>query len=98
MMTLNAACGSELVLTARLIRGREAAEIGLVNRAVRGGEVLSTARAIAGEMAACDPDALALAKQTLTRGPEGTIRDALGTEKRASDELAARRAARRLAG
>lgn len=85
----------ELVLTARLIRGREAAEIGLVNKAVPAGEVMNAAREMAAEMVACDPDALALAKQTLSRGPEGSMRDALGSEKRASDELAARRAARR---
>ena len=84
----------ELVLTARLIKGREAEAIGLVNKAVPAEEVVSTARAMAEEMVACDPDALAMAKITLSRGPEGSMRDALGTEKRAGDELALRRAAR----
>lgn len=84
----------ELVLTARLIRGKEAEEIGLVNKAVPAEQVMSTAREMAAEMAACDPDALALAKQTLTRGPEGSMRDAMLHEKQASDELAKRRSRR----
>ncbi len=84
----------ELVLTARLIRGSEAAEIGLVNRAVPGDQVVAVAREMAAEMAACNPDALALAKRTLTRGPEGSMREAMEHEKQASDELARRRAAR----
>jgi len=84
----------ELVLTARLIRGKEAEEIGLVNKAVPAEQVMSTAREMAAEMAACDPDALAFAKQTLTRGPEGTMRDAMLHEKQASDELAKRRNSR----
>ena len=84
----------ELVLSARLVRGREAAELGLVNRAVPADQVMSTALELAREMAGCDPDALALAKRTLTRGPEGSMREAMEHERRASDELAARRAAR----
>lgn len=84
----------ELVLTARLIRAPEALEIGLVNRVVPGDELMETARAMAAEMAACDPDALAVAKQVLTAGPLGDMAQAMRNEREAQVTLRELRAAR----
>ena len=84
----------ELVLTARLIRAPEALEIGLVNRVVPGEELMETARAMAAEMAACDPDALAVAKQVLTAGPLGDMAQAMRNEREAQVTLRELRAAR----
>lgn len=84
----------ELVLTARLIRAPEALEMGLVNRVVPGEELIETARAMATEMAACDPDALAVAKQVLTAGPQGDMAQAMRNEQQAQVTLRELRAAR----
>ena len=84
----------ELVLTSRLILATEAREIGLVNRVVPGDELQGVAREMALEMAACDPDALAMAKQLLSAGPQGDMAQAMRNEARAGSELRERRAKR----
>jgi len=84
----------ELVLTARLIRAPEALEMGLVNRVVPAEELMETARSMAAEMAACDPDAQAVVKQVLTAGPLGDMAQAMRNEQEAQVTLRERRAAR----
>lgn len=70
----------ELVLTAKKILGREAAEIGLVNRAVPKEEVLSTTRALALEMAEVDPIVLSYAKRALHFGARHSMAEAMKNE------------------
>jgi len=85
----------ELVLTARLIQAPEALEMGLVNRVVPGDQLMETARSMAAEMAACDPDAQAVAKQVLTAGPLGDMAQAMKNEQQAQVTLRELRAARK---
>jgi enoyl-CoA hydratase/carnithine racemase len=77
----------ELVLSAKVIRGREAAAIGLVNTAVPAVEVVATARALAQEMIACDPAVLAAAKRALHYGAAATMEAAMANEQHESVEL-----------
>jgi enoyl-CoA hydratase/carnithine racemase len=84
----------ELVLTARVIRAPEALEIGLVNRVVPDDRLLAEARSMAGEMAACDPDALAFAKRALQRGAVTDMAEAMRHEQEASAALREARAKR----
>jgi len=77
----------ELVLTARVIRAPEALEIGLVNQVVAGAELLATARAMAAQMAECDPDALAIAKRALHHGASVGMAEAMAHEQQANAAL-----------
>jgi len=77
----------ELVLTARVIRGVEAASIGLVNRAVPKDDVLATARELAQKMAAFDPATLAAAKRAIHYGAAADMASAVANEQRASAAL-----------
>jgi 2-(1,2-epoxy-1,2-dihydrophenyl)acetyl-CoA isomerase len=81
----------ELVLTAKKILGTEAAEIGLVNKAVPRDDVLSEARAMAEQMAEIDPVVLTFAKRTLHFGAEHSMAEAMKNEQ---NESAAMKAAR----
>ena len=81
----------ELVLTAKKITGTEAAEIGLVNRAVPRDDVLSAALAIAEQMAEIDPIVLAFAKRALHFGATHSMAEAMKNEQ---SESAAMKAAR----
>ncbi len=83
----------ELVLTAKKILGREAAEIGLVNRAVPAESVLAETRAMAAEMAEIDPHVLAYAKRALHFGAANGMAAAMKNEQRQSDALKAAREA-----
>ena len=60
---------AELLFASRVVRGDEAAAIGLVNRAVEPDAVLATARALAGEFAASAPLAVRGVKRALARSP-----------------------------
>jgi len=84
----------ELVLTAEPVRGREAAAIGLVSRAVPAESVLDEARAMATKMMACDPLVLAAAKRALLRGATLGLEEALENERAESAELRRQRAPR----
>jgi enoyl-CoA hydratase/carnithine racemase len=83
----------ELVLTGKKILGAEAAEIGLVNKAVAREDVLSEARAMAEEMAEIDPKVLAHAKRALHFGADHTMAQAMKNEQQQSDALKAGREA-----
>lgn len=88
----------ELVLTAKKISGREAAEIGLVNRAVPADQVLATTRAMAKEMAEIEPVVLAFAKQALQFGAAHTMAQAMKNEQSESARLKAARDAQKAGG
>lgn len=83
----------ELVLTAKKIKGAEAAEIGLVNRAVPKDEVLAATRAMALEMAEVDPIVLAYAKRALYYGNAHSMAASMKNEQRQSALLKAEREA-----
>ncbi len=68
----------ELVLTSRIIDGKEAERIGLVNKAVPLDRVLDEARAIARELIECNADSLARAKVALHHGASATLEEVLG--------------------
>lgn len=80
----------ELVLSARKIGAREAAQMGLVNRAVPGDALLAEARALAARMAAHPPEAAAAAKSLLSFGAENSMSAAMQREQRDSATLAER--------
>jgi 2-(1,2-epoxy-1,2-dihydrophenyl)acetyl-CoA isomerase len=83
----------ELVLTAKKILGTEAAEIGLVNKAVPKADVLETTRAMALEMAEVDPIVLRYAKQALHFGARHSMAEAMKNEQAQSVALRAEREA-----
>jgi 2-(1,2-epoxy-1,2-dihydrophenyl)acetyl-CoA isomerase len=88
----------ELVLTAKKILGTEAAAIGLVNKAVPAEQVLSTARAMAKEMAEIDPIVLAYAKKALQYGSAHTMAEAMKNEQSESARLKTAREATQSTG
>lgn len=59
---------AELLLSGRMITGREAAELGLASRALPQGEVLPAAQAAAREFRLAAPAAVALSKRLLWEG------------------------------
>jgi enoyl-CoA hydratase/carnithine racemase len=66
----------DLLLSSRVVLGSEAAQLGLVHRSVPGDELLTVARAYAGEMAAnCSPIAMATAKRQVYRDWERAMAD-----------------------
>jgi len=87
----------ELVLTAKKILGSEAAEIGLVNKAVPRDDVLAVARAMAEEMAEVDPIVLAHAKRALHFGARHSMAEAMKNEQSQSAVLKAEREAAKAA-
>ncbi len=84
----------ELVLTSRVIEAPEALAIGLVSRVVSGDALIATAREIAQQTIACDPDALAVAKQTLHASATVAMAEAMKNERAANAELRERKAKR----
>ena len=71
---------TELLLTGRLVSGREAAEYGLANHAVSGDQVLPKAREIAQEIAGAAPLAVRWTKRSIYRGVEWDPRTAAELE------------------
>ena len=81
----------ELVLTAGKILGSEAAEIGLVNKAVPADQVLAAARAMAEQMSEIDPLVLAYAKRALHFGAGHGMAESMKNEQEQSARLKAAR-------
>ena len=70
---------NDLLLSGRLVRAAEAADLGLVNRVVQDGELLSAATAYAGELAAkCSPAAMAVVKRQTYVDLTSTLPAAVG--------------------
>jgi enoyl-CoA hydratase len=72
----------ELVLTGRLIDGREAEALGLITRAVPAAEVLPTALELAGVVASKPPLAVREAKAAVNAAFEMSLRDGLAYERK----------------
>ena len=72
----------ELIYTGALIDADAAARIGLVNEVTEPAELLPRARAVAAEIAARAPLAVAAAKQALRRGPDLPLADGIALERR----------------
>ena len=79
---------AELLFTGRLIRGKEAAAMGLFRRALPKDEVLPAAQALAAEIAEAAPLAVRWIKRTLARCRALKIEDTLRTEAMAQALLA----------
>ncbi|MEE9607637.1 MAG: enoyl-CoA hydratase-related protein [Myxococcota bacterium] len=71
---------AELLYSGRILSGKEAAAIGLVNRAVEPEAVVPTARELAQEIAGSAPLAVRGVKRTLARSAQATLEDQLGFE------------------
>jgi enoyl-CoA hydratase/carnithine racemase len=70
----------ELTYTARVVKAKEALDIGLVNQVVPGEGLLATAREMAGQIASLPPLALAVSKRALYQGAENDFDAAVQTE------------------
>lgn len=71
---------AELLFTGRLIRGSEGASMGLFNRALPGGDVLSAAEELAAEIAEAAPVAVRMMKRTFYEGLQWDPRGAAWKE------------------
>ncbi len=70
----------QLILTGETIDAQEALRIGLVNAVVPGAELIAAARKMMGAMIANAPVALALAIETIAKGLDMPIEDAIALE------------------
>ncbi|MBC7789499.1 MAG: enoyl-CoA hydratase/isomerase family protein [Anaerolineae bacterium] len=70
----------QLILTGEMIDAAEAFRIGLVNKVVPAGELLSAAEAMMQQILAKGPVAVALCIEAVNRGMEGTLDDGLAIE------------------
>ena len=77
----------ELMLTGRRFTAAECERMGLVNRVVPRAELAAAARAIVDEVARCAPLSIALTRQALYQGLEGTFEAQLRFEAYALDYL-----------
>jgi enoyl-CoA hydratase/carnithine racemase len=71
----------EMILTGRLVKADEAQRIGLVTAVVPGGELLTTAREVAGQITAKGPLAIRLAKLVIRTGMDADQRTGLVVER-----------------
>lgn len=77
---VGSARAAELLYTGRLVTGAEAAELGMVNRAVARERVLPECLELAREVAAAAPIAVAGVKRALARSAAATLEDQLHFE------------------
>ena len=79
----------ELLFTGRLVDGREAAALGILNRAVPAASVMDEAMALANDIAAAAPLAVRATKAAIRRGLELQVREAAYVEAYAQAETVA---------
>jgi enoyl-CoA hydratase/carnithine racemase len=91
---LGPARARELVLGGRTLDGREAAEAGLVSRALPGAQLLGAAQALAAELAALDPLVMRHVKQVLLRSEGASLEEARRIEAEVGESLLKGKAAR----
>jgi enoyl-CoA hydratase/carnithine racemase len=80
---------NELLLAGKLVEGREAAALGILNRAVPAAEVMPVAMELAREIAAAAPLAVRATKAAIRRGLDLQIREAARAEAFAQAETLA---------
>ena len=80
----------ELVLTARVIRAEEAAEIGLVNKVVPAESLMDEARELASAMGEIKPAVFAAARAALHAGASSSLEEAMKNEQAQSAALRTR--------
>lgn len=66
----------EMILTGRIFPATEGERLGIVNRVVPNGELMSAARSLADEMAECSPQALRASKQMALGGADRPLEEA----------------------
>jgi enoyl-CoA hydratase/carnithine racemase len=71
---------AEMMLTARQYSADECLAMGLVSRVLPQAELMSAARALAGEMLQCSPFSLAMTRRALYQGLDGTLETAMQFE------------------
>jgi enoyl-CoA hydratase/carnithine racemase len=79
----------ELIMTGKVIDGREAHRIGFANRIAPGGELDSVTDAFANELLACAPRAVGLAKRVMDAAAKPALALTLEQEVAAQETLAA---------
>jgi enoyl-CoA hydratase/carnithine racemase len=79
----------ELIMTGRVIDGREAHRIGFANRVAPAGELDAATEALANELLACAPRAVGLAKRVLDAAAKPALAVTLEQEVAAQETLAA---------
>jgi enoyl-CoA hydratase/carnithine racemase len=79
----------EMLLTGRLVEGREAAALGILNRAVPAAQVLPAAMELAREIAAAAPLAVRATKAAIRHGLDLHVREAARAEAFAQAETLA---------
>jgi 2-(1,2-epoxy-1,2-dihydrophenyl)acetyl-CoA isomerase len=77
---VGAAKAREMLFTGQVVRGDEAAKIGLVNRAVPAAQLAETARAWAAELAALPTVAIGYMKRNLNTGLRAGLSEVLDAE------------------
>lgn len=80
---------NELLLTGRLVDGREAESLGILNRALPAADVLAHAMTLARDIAAAAPLAVRATKAAIRRGLELHVREAARAEAFAQSETLA---------
>ena len=85
--TIGRAKALEILLTSRWIDGKEAFDIGLVNRLVAREKLLQTAEEMAKKIASYNPVAVRNAKKAVWRGLDLPLEGGLDLEKRLASEL-----------
>lgn len=84
--TVGRAKALEMMLIGRQINAKEAFDIGLVNRVVPKGELLSTVESMARQIALFDPMAIRNAKQAVVRGLDLPLHEGLELESRLASQ------------
>jgi enoyl-CoA hydratase/carnithine racemase len=79
----------ELILTGKVIDGREAHRIGFANRIAPADQLDACTEALAGELLACAPRAVALAKRVMDAAAKPALAATLEQEVQAQETLAA---------
>lgn len=89
--TVGRAKALEMLLTNRWVNGREAYEMGLVNRVVPREQLFQTVEEMAKKIASYDPMAVRNAKQAVVRGLDLALSEGLDLEKRLASQLSPNR-------
>lgn len=86
---IGVARANELLLTGTLVDGKQAEALGILNRAVPAADVMTTARALADQIAEAAPLAVRATKLAIRRGLELHVREAARLEAYAQAETVA---------